>query len=289
MLIDWFTVCAQALNFIILVWLLKRYLYKPILDAVDSREKRIAAELANADAKKTEAKKERDEFQHKNDTFDQQRAALLGKATQEASAERQRLLDEAREAADNMSTKRSVSLLSDAKNLNQAILQRTQQEVFAIARKALQDLAGANLEERMCDVFMERLQKMDAKSKADLAKALSTASAPAIIRSAFDLPPAQRLALQKVLNEIVSADLHVQFESAPTLVSGIEFVSNGQKVAWSISDYLGELEKAVGDLLNKNSAPTAKVTALPDTKSVPKEAVQAAPRPDDTQAGSKMP
>ena len=57
MLIDWFTVGAQAVNFIILVWLLKRYLYKPILNAVDAREKRIAAELADADAKKTEAKR----------------------------------------------------------------------------------------------------------------------------------------------------------------------------------------------------------------------------------------
>ena len=37
MLIDWFTVGAQALNFIILVWLLKRFLYKPILDAIDAR------------------------------------------------------------------------------------------------------------------------------------------------------------------------------------------------------------------------------------------------------------
>ena len=60
MLIDWFTVGAQALNFIILVWLLKRFLYKPILNAVDAREKRIAAELADADAKKAEAQKERD-------------------------------------------------------------------------------------------------------------------------------------------------------------------------------------------------------------------------------------
>ena len=42
MLIDWFTVGAQALNFLILVWLLKRFLYKPILDAIDAREKRIA-------------------------------------------------------------------------------------------------------------------------------------------------------------------------------------------------------------------------------------------------------
>ena len=105
MLIDWFTVGAQALNFLILVWLMKRFLYKPILHAIDAREKRIAAELANADAKKAEAQKERDEFQHKNEEFDQQRAALLSKATDEAQAERQRLLDEARKAADRLECK----------------------------------------------------------------------------------------------------------------------------------------------------------------------------------------
>ena len=45
MLIDWFTVGAQTLNFVILVWLMKRYLYKPVLDAIDAREQRIASEL----------------------------------------------------------------------------------------------------------------------------------------------------------------------------------------------------------------------------------------------------
>src|SRR5579871_2530356 len=100
MLIDWFTVCAQALNFLILVWLLKRFLYKPILHAVDAREKRIATELADADAKKAESQKERDEFEHKNEEFDRQRAVLLNKAIDEAKAERQRLLDDARQAAD---------------------------------------------------------------------------------------------------------------------------------------------------------------------------------------------
>ena len=75
MLIDWFTVAAQVLNFLILVWLLKRFLYRPILDAIDAREKRIAlAELADAAAKRTEAEQERDEFQHKNAAFEQQRA-----------------------------------------------------------------------------------------------------------------------------------------------------------------------------------------------------------------------
>ena len=137
MLIDWFTVAAQVVNFLILVWLLKRFLYRPILDAIDAREKRIAAELADADAKKAEARKERDEFQHKNEAFEQQRAALLSQATEEAKAERQRLLDEARQAADALSAKRMQTLSNDTHNLNQAIRRRTQQEVFAIARKAL--------------------------------------------------------------------------------------------------------------------------------------------------------
>ena len=285
MLIDWFTVGAQALNFIILVWLLKRYLYKPILDAVDAREKRIAAELADADAKKAEARKERDEFRKKNENFDQQRAALLSKATQEAGAERQRLLDEARKAADDLGAKRAQTLRSDADNLNQAILQRTQQEVFAIARKALNDLAGANLEDRMCVVFIDRLRKMDAKSKEGLAKALTTASEPAIVRSAFEPPPAQRAAIQKALNETFSADIHIRFETAPNLVSGIEFVTNGQKVAWSIADYLEALKNGVDEILKEKTAPPAKAEALPDAKPEPKDAVKAVATPD--QANSR--
>src|SRR6202167_5334561 len=125
MLIDWFTISAQALNFLILVWLMNRYLYKPILNAIDAREKRIATELADADAKKAEAQKERDEFRHKNEEFDQQRATLLSNATDEAKAERQRLLDDARKAADALSAKRQEALRSEVNTLNQAIRRRT--------------------------------------------------------------------------------------------------------------------------------------------------------------------
>src|SRR5665811_285428 len=242
MLIDWFTVGAQVLNFLILVWLLKRFLYRPILHAIDAREQRIAAELADAGAKKAEAQKERDEFQHKNEEFDQQRAALLSKATAEANAERQRLLDDARKAADALSAKRQEALRSDASNLNQAIRRRAQQEVFAIARKALTDLATTSLEERMSEVFTRRLREMDGKAKDALAVALKTASEPALVRSAFELPAAPRDAIQKALNETFSAEIAIRFETAPDLVSGIELITNGQKVAWSIADYLVSLE-----------------------------------------------
>ncbi|MBU1397090.1 MAG: F0F1 ATP synthase subunit delta [Gammaproteobacteria bacterium] len=261
MLIDWFTVAAQVINFLILVWLLKRFLYKPILDAIDAREKRIAKELADADAKKAEAQQERDEFQHKNEAFEQQRAALMNKATEEAKTERLRLLDEARQAADALSAKRQETLRNDAHNLNQAISRRAQQEVFAIARKALTELAGTSLEERMGKVFIHRLRALDAPAKAGLAVALQSAqsaSDPARVRSAFDLPEEQRAAIQNALNETFSAEIHVRFETAPDLVSGIELTTNGQKVAWSIADYLLSLERGVDELLKEKGKPEVK-------------------------------
>ncbi len=293
MLIDWFTVGAQVLNFIILVWLMKRFLYKPILDALDAREKRIASELADADAKKAEAKKERDEFQHKNEEFEHQRTALLVKATEEAKAERQRLLGEARQAADVLSAKRQETLRRDARNLTEAISRRTRQEVFAIARKALADLATTSLEERLAEVFTWRLREMDGKAKAGLAEALKSASDPAVVRSAFDLPEEQRAAIQTALNETFSANIRIRFETAPDQVSGIELSANGQKLAWSIAEYLASLEKGVDELLKEKVEPEARPDAKaepkpePAAKAGPKPEVEAAPEPDEPKPGTK--
>ena len=81
--INWFTVIAQIINFLILVWLLKRFLYKPVLNAIDEREKKIAAQLSDAETKKAEAQKERDVFEQKNEAFDKERAARMNKVQEE--------------------------------------------------------------------------------------------------------------------------------------------------------------------------------------------------------------
>lgn len=263
MLIDWFTVVAQVLNFLVLVWLMKRFLFKPIVHAIDERENRIAKELADADAKKAEAQQERDEFQHKNEELDQQRALLLSQATDEAQAERQRLLDEARKAAVALSSKRQQALRNEAHHLYQAIGRRTQQEVFAIARKALTDLAGTSLEERMVDVFVRRLRELDEEEKELLVSALNASASHVIVRTTFDLPPAQCAATEGAIQEALGPEAQVQFETAPDLISGIVLTANGQKVAWSIEDYLASLERGVDELLKAKDTPQAEAEPKP--------------------------
>ena len=107
---------------------------------------------------------------------------------------------------------------------------------------------------------------MDGKAKEGLGAALKAASDPAVVRSTFDLPAEQRAAIQNALNETFSAEIRVRFETAPDLISGIELTTNGQKVAWSIADYLASMEKGVDELLKENGQTDSQAEPKPEPK-----------------------
>lgn len=249
MLIDWFTVSAQAVNFLILVWLLKRFLYKPILQAIDEREKRIAGLLHEAEVKRAEAQQERDEFRRRNQTFEEQRASLSSRAEDEIKAHRQKLLESARKEAGALRAKLDETWRAEQESVRRDLAVRTQQEVFAIARKSLADLAGASLEERIAEVFVRRLGELDGDEagKPVFASARGSSRCPALVRSAFPLPPAQRAAIERAVREKLPDGIQVQFETAPEVIGGIELTLDGRRVSWSIADYLETLERSVVD------------------------------------------
>lgn len=254
MLIDWFTVGAQVLNFLILVWLLKRFLYHPILDAIDVREKRIAAEVADADNRKAEATKERDEFAGRNKALAQQRDAQLAKATDEANAEKKRLLDDARRAAEQADKTRLAALCAQADQLSQALGRRIQQEVFAITRKVLTDLASTSLEACITDVFTRHLAALDASTKKGLVAALAGSSDAAVLRTAFDLPAEQQAAIRKALDDCAGTQVRVRFETTPAFVSGIELTAGGQKLGWTMGGYLASLKDSLHEVVAQQPA-----------------------------------
>ena len=253
MLIDWFTVIAQVINFLILVWLLKRFLYRPILDAIDAREKRIAAKIADAGAKENEAQKQREEYQRKNEVFDQQRNAHMIEVLEAAKAERVQLLDAARQESDDLRARLKQALRNEQRSLNEELSSRAREEVFAIARKTLSDLAGTSLEQRMTEIFLDRLRDLNTAEISEIKSAFEISSDALRIRTAFKLSTQQRVAIETVIAKILGKQKPIEFIIVPDLVSGIEISSDGRKIAWSIADYLGSLAKSVDDLLKRKS------------------------------------
>lgn len=257
MLFDWFTLLAQLVNFLVLVWLLKRYLYKPILNAIDEREKLIAKQLEEAEASKANARLEFETYQQKNAAFDQQHQERLQSAISEENAERQKLLEQTRREVESLRLQLQESLRAEQKNLGAEIKRRTRAEVFAITRKTLADLAAVNLEEQMSRVFVSRINALTSGEKESLTSALTHSSGKLSVRSTFELPEAQQLAIQSAVKKNFSTVIQLDFETAPHLVSGIELLSDGYKISWTIEDYLVSLENHISELLNEKAYTTA--------------------------------
>ena len=255
MLIDWFTVGAQALNFLILVWVLKHFLYKPILNAIDAREKRIAAELADADAKKSEAQKERDDFRARTRPSMNSAALCLSKATDEAKTEHERLLDEARKEADSLRASQATRVekrSSEAGQGDHASGRATKSLPSRARRLRISPPSVSKSAWERCS--RAACAKWTAKAKETLGAALKTSTDPAVVRSAFEMPAEQRATIQNALNETFSAEIRVRFETAPDAICGIELTANGQKIGWSIAEYLTSLDQKVGALLDARCA-----------------------------------
>ncbi len=261
--INWFTVIAQVINFLVLVWLLKRFLYKPILNAIDEREKKIAGQLKDADDKKAAALKEQDDFNKKNADFDQQRKALMDKVITDTNTQRDKLLQDAKDEANALRTTLEKTLKDDQQNDVAANADNTQKQVIAITKKLLNEMASTGLEEQAVNTFIKRLSRLLPEEKKQLTDAFKTTvkpatgmAAPFTVRSAFALSAPQQASIIALLEELLATKCPVQFTTAPELINGIELTTNGYKLAWSFADYLQSLQNNLDEL--KKSKPTDK-------------------------------
>lgn len=240
MLIDWFTVFAQILNFLILVALLKRFLYRPILTAMEEREARIAARQHEALQRIETAEEQTRLYREKIREMESRRAEMLEQARQEAEARRRELLAGVREEV----LQRRSAWLEALQQEKAAFLHELRLHAGAkflqISRQALGDLAGAELEERMIQVFLERVR---AAADAALPAALTSPGSRVIVTSTFGIPPDLRSRIEETVRSRLAPESFFHYVTAPDLICGVELKTDGVRIAWSLQDYLGELEK----------------------------------------------
>ena len=260
MLIDWFTIVAQVINFLILVWLLRRFLYGPIIRTMDEREARIAAQLSEAERMEREAQQEAEDYRQKNREMEDLRQEMLRQAGKEAETWRQELFQEARQEIDEMRRKWRHAVHLEQEDMMQDVRQRTVRQVYAIARRALTDLADADLERHLAQVFVRRLQAGAENGRHEVTTALRQVQRDVVIRSAFDLAPETRQMILEAVQSHLAANIPVRFETTTDLICGVELKADDFKIAWSLEDYLGSLEEDLIEALGERADEDARET-----------------------------
>lgn len=255
MKINWFTVIAQVINFLILVWLLKKFLYKPILKAVNEREKKISDELKDASIQKEVANKEQVDFKKKNADFDSQKKGLLDKAVTDANAEKEKLISTAKKTANDLAASMEKEFKEKQEQDKKDLAKNAQKQVFEIARKALADLASVSLEAQSVSSFIKHLNTATKDEKQKFIDAFKVNSNKILVKSAFDFPKNEQTNLSDAVNKLLNTKTKMQFKIAPEIISGIELSTVGYKVAWSFSEYLDQLQKNISSEIKENDTP----------------------------------
>ena len=256
MLIDFQTIFIQIINFLVLVALLKRFLYHPILKAMRQRERHINGQIQEAADQKAIAQAEAEHYLQMQASFEQKRERLKAQAQSEVETYRQELLTAAQVESEQMQLKWAETLRREQQHFLKTLRQNMGGELVKTLRFVLKDLAQTHLEDSVVEVFLQRLSELSDSEAATLAQAFShLGNAPLKLHSAFPLSLEQQTQIRQALlryqsdAEILAEKIVV--EQQPQLLCGIELNLPGYKLAWTLDHYLQTFESRVRQLLEQ--------------------------------------
>ncbi|RDD62249.1 hypothetical protein [Ferruginivarius sediminum] len=256
MQIDWVTVAAQIVNFVILVWLLKRFLYRPVVRAMARREQHIADRLHEAEDREKAAQDKAEAYAEKERDLEQKRDELLRDAREEAKSYRKELRQEVREDMEAERRQMHKQVARDQADFVRDLRRQIAEQFEALARRAMSDLADSSLEAQIADAFANRVRDMDADLRQRIAEAALREDGRLTVTSAFDLPADVRRQVTRVLHEAFGDRLDVIYEQSDDLTCGIELRAAGHSVLWSLDAYLDEFEERLAEKIQEMAAKT---------------------------------
>jgi F-type H+-transporting ATPase subunit b len=240
-LIHWFTVLAQIINFLILVYLLKRFLYGPIIRAMEEREKKMVAAQDRAKNAEKEAERVSSELERERQALISSKERLLAEAKAEVDAWRENRLEASKEEIEALRKSWMDRLNDDRQTFLNALKRRIAEQIIGISDKVLKDLADENLEQQIIKVFLEKVsEKKEEFIEKDLDRTVS-------IQSGLPLKEDQVQSIRERIGQLFSLTSPIQFDISPDLGMGIQIIAGDLKVAWNLVEYLEDLEKQIMD------------------------------------------
>lgn len=254
MSIDLVTFVAQLVNLAILIFLLYKLLYKPLLNAIDTREQRIsnAVKKASDDMKLAEDKVK--ELEKKEAEIETERSEILNRTYNEVADLRVQLEKNVRDEIDQ---KRKI-FISELENERQAISNELQtmfvENFVAFSQKAMVDLANKTLEEQ---IISSLDKKFDMMSKEDQKKFFGNNDY--VVTTKFSLSEdAKHVVEQFVEKRLQGICTCIKYEQSEDVLCGICIASNGNELSWNLKEYLMSFSQAVSEALKSISVRRAK-------------------------------
>lgn len=238
----WIVWAAQIVNFLILVALLRKFLYRPVLEAITSRQQEISSRVEQADATRQEAEQLARACREREQELAEARDRMLAEARQDVETWKQEAIAGARAEVDVTQSRWWDALHRERERLLKELCERAGRQVHQVARDVLAELGDANLERRVVRVFLDRLSSWDETAQDRMRNGQSQDS-NIIVTSALPLPDELQAEIANRLNAQFGQETPIQFEVDPDLICGVELQWGAQRISWNVAHTMETFEQ----------------------------------------------
>jgi F-type H+-transporting ATPase subunit b len=219
--LDWSTFVLEIINFLILVWILKRFLYKPVLEAIARRKETIGKSLTAAQARHDDAQALEEQYRNRLGDWEQEKAKMRAAMLDEIEAERARRMDELQAALERERNKNQAIEARYRKDWQSKVEDEAMVQSAQFAARLLARAASPELEERLIALAREDLARLPEAQLQSLRAACREDAFKVTVASAFPLDENQRDAVGQAIEAVTGRDGGLEFVRDERLLAGL--------------------------------------------------------------------
>ncbi len=217
---SWWTFALQAANFLILVWLLRRFLFKPVSAIVARRKEEIARAMTEASAEKQNALNLQRDLQAQRAGIEAERRNAIEEQRAQLAAERKKMIDEARAEAEKIRNQATAQLSEERAAAGQELFSGTIELAVNLAERLLRELALSSLEHAFLTRVLDHFDRLPPQERAALVSDLGANSL--VVTTAHPLDAREEAQWREQLGNRIGAAVAIKFNTDPALIAGAE-------------------------------------------------------------------
>jgi F-type H+-transporting ATPase subunit b len=221
MQLDLTSFVLELINFAVLVWILHRFLYRPVLAAIDRRRAAVEKSLAEAKDAREQAAGMQAQVEQRLASWDREQAEARGQLAAELGALREKGLAEAARAAEQERARLAALQAKQESERRRAEEQRALEQAGAFAARLLERVSGPELDERLAELFAADLAGLPGEKLRLLVEAARAAGGRVAVQSARPLSEAARARVVQALSGQLGVECRAEFAVDAALLSGL--------------------------------------------------------------------
>ena len=233
------TFILEVINFLVLVWILKHFLYRPVLDVIAKRRDAIAEELDSARRTREEADAVKSQYAGRLTKWETERQSAREALRGELASERERLLADLN--AELRQEREKATAITERER--SAMRRRDQEWALrlgaAFASRLLGSLAGPQLELSLVSLFATSLARLSVGDRRAITHEWKPGESRIVVTTAYPMDAATQQRLKTSVSESLDLDRpRWRFDVDSELVAGIRVEIGPKVLRASIRDEL---------------------------------------------------